>query len=132
MMADGATYRPVQTRGVADNTAPDPSAGVGSRLDGFSTGVRGDASSAAGVGSEIANSARYNAMVPRQVGSAGLTVRPTSVLQSLSTNPGGLGMSAGDSARRMYNGQYLGSVVGTSESSFEPSALLRMSGQDSQ
>jgi hypothetical protein len=56
--------------------------------------------------------------------------RPTSVLQPLSSNPGGNGMSAGDAARRTIDGQYLGSVNGTSESSFEPAAYLRLTSQD--
>jgi hypothetical protein len=57
-------------------------------------------------------------------------VRPTSVLQPLA--PSANGYSAGDAARRTIDGTYLGSVNGTSESSFAPSAWLRLSGQDSE
>jgi hypothetical protein len=111
----------------------------------FSTGINGDPSAAAGVNapvyraddfennvprqpfpsmtSEQAAGARFNAQVPR-------TWRPSSVLQPLMTNQLGLGYSAGDNARRMWNGKYLGSINGVAENSFEPAALLKMSGQD--
>jgi hypothetical protein len=56
--------------------------------------------------------------------------RPTSVLQPIMRNPGGNGMSAADAARRLPIGQYLGSVNGTSADSFEPSAMMRLSGQN--
>ena len=54
--------------------------------------------------------------------------RPTSVLQPIMKNPGGNGLSAADSARRLPTGEYMGSVNGTSASSFEPSAMMRLTG----
>jgi hypothetical protein len=57
-------------------------------------------------------------------------VRPTSVLQPLA--PSANGYSAGDAARRTFDGQYLGSINGTSEQGFERAALLRLTGQNSE
>jgi hypothetical protein len=71
------------------------------------------------------SSQQFNSQVPGRA-------RATSVLQPLGKNPGGNGMSAGDAARRTIDGTYLGSVNGTSQSSFEPAAWLRLSGQDSE
>lgn len=71
------------------------------------------------------SSQQFRAQVP-------VGVRPTSVLQPIMRNPGGNGMSAGDAARRMVDGTYLGSINATSASSFKPSAMLRLAtGQDS-
>jgi hypothetical protein len=98
--------------------------GATGRTAQFTTGITGDPGSAAGVQSEIADTDRFNAMVPHQF-------RPSSVLTPIMKNPGGLGMSTGDAARRTADGTYLGSVNGTSASSFEPSALLRLSEADS-
>ena len=59
--------------------------------------------------------------------------RPASILQPIMTrNPGGNGMSASDAARRTIDGQYLGSVNGSSASSFEPAAYLRLTGENSE
>ncbi len=98
-----------------------------SRSNSFSTGAAPvDPGNSAGVQSEVYNSEQYNALVPHQW-------RPTSVLQNPMTNPGGNGMSAADAARRTINGTYLGSIDGTSASSFEPAAMLRLTtGQDAQ
>lgn len=56
--------------------------------------------------------------------------RPTSVLQPIMRNPGGLGMSAADASRRLPTGQYMGSINATSVSSFEPSAMMRLTGHN--
>lgn len=93
-----------------------------SRSAEFGTGMVGDPGSAAS--SLNADSARQNAMVPH-------SFQSQSVLQSRMQNPGGNGMSAGDASRRLADGTPLGSVNGTSESSFEPSAMLRLQGVDS-
>jgi hypothetical protein len=50
----------------------------------------------------------------------------------MTRNPGGNGMSASDAARRTIDGQYLGSVNGSSASSFEPAAYLRLTGENSE
>jgi hypothetical protein len=92
-------------------------------------GVLGDPGSAASsLGRDAGlnlNSQQFNAQVPNGI-------RPTSVLQPIMhSNVGGLGMSAGDAARRLPTGQYMGSGNGTSESSFEPAAMLKLAtGQD--
>jgi hypothetical protein len=99
--------------------------GAAGRNDQFTTGVVGDPGSAAGVQSEIADADKFNAMVPHQF-------EPHSVLTPIMKNPGGNGMSAGDAARRTFDGTYLGSVNGTSASSFEPAAMLRLTGLDTQ
>lgn len=96
----------------------------------FGTGLNGDdpgnSPTSAGQDAGLAvNAQQFRAQV-----SPG--VRPTSVLQSIVRNPGGLGMSAADAARRTFDGQYLGSINGTSVSSFEPSAMLRMQGLNSE
>lgn len=54
--------------------------------------------------------------------------RPTSVLQPIMRNSGGNAMSAGDAARRLPDGTYLGSINATSVSSFAPSAMMRLTG----
>lgn len=104
--------------------------GAAGRTGEFSTGTTGEqdpgnVATAAGQDPHLnLNGQQFNDQVP-----AG--VRPTSVLQPLMRNPGGLGMSAGDAARRTITGQYLGSVNATSVSSFEPSAMLKLAaGQD--
>jgi len=99
--------------------------GSASRSGEFATGHNGDdpgnSPTSAGQDTVNLNSQQFMAQVPQGV-------RPTSVLQPIESNPGGLGMSAADAARRTVTGQYLGSVNGTSQSSFEPAAMLRMSG----
>ena len=100
------------------------------RSNAFATGQRGETDP--GNTASIRNnqdpglnlsSAQFNS----QVGG----YRPTSLLQGIEKNPGGLGMSAGDAARRLPTGEYLGSGNGSSESSFAPSTMLRLAtGQD--
>lgn len=70
-----------------------------------------------------ADSPQWRAMTPK-----GYT--PSSILTPIGRNPGGNGMSAADASRRWADGSYMGSPIGTSESSFEPAALLRMTGLD--
>jgi hypothetical protein len=93
------------------------------------TGALGDPGSAptsSGEDAGLALSAgQFNSQVPGRA-------RATSVLQPLGSNPGGNGMSKGDAARRTIDGQYLGSINATSESSFTPAAWLRLSGQNSE
>jgi hypothetical protein len=118
--ADGTPTRPYSGPAMTGGNAP--------RSASFQTGRAGDPDSAATVttrasSSLTADSLQFNAAVPQGV-------RPTSVLQPIESNPGGLGMSAGDAARRTVTGQYLGSVNGTSQSSWEPAAMLRLSGQN--
>ena len=113
--------------GYGDLAGRDPGQ-TGGSVPEFSTGITGDPSSVATVAGQDhhlnINAQQFNAQV-----SPG--VRPTSVLQPIMRNPGGLGMSAADAARRTFDGQYLGSVNGTSVSSFEPTALRRLAtGQD--
>jgi hypothetical protein len=118
--SDGLPTRPY--------SAPDQLGGNAPRSAEMFKGANGDPGSIASVQTQPAgihmsmNAQQFNAQVPRGV-------RPTSVLQSIESNPGGLGMSAADAARRTVTGQYLGSVNGTSQSSFEPAAMLRLSGQ---
>jgi hypothetical protein len=109
--ADGQPSRPY--------SGPDQLGGNAPRSAAFSIGHLGDPGNAAT--SLNQDSARWNPP-------GGF--RPTSVLQSVMRNPGGLGMSAGDASRRLVTGQYLGSVNGTSESSFQPAAMLRLNGDD--
>jgi hypothetical protein len=114
-MAPGYGFRPY--------SSPEMLAGNAPRSAEFNTGQAGDPGNIASVRNQdpslSLNSEQFNGQVP-----AG--VRPTSVLQPLMKNPGGLGMSAGDAARRLPTGQYMGSVNGTSESSFEHAAMLRL------
>jgi hypothetical protein len=95
-------------------------AGAEFRSREFATGTTGDPGSAASSLNE--DSARYNLLTPKQF-------TPTSVLQPITKNPGGNGMSAADASRRLADGTPLGSVNGTSASSFEPAAMLRLAGQ---
>lgn len=115
---------------------PDAAGGNAGRGGEFATGITGDPGNLAGVASEVANSERFNAQVPHQFGQFAQVspggYRPSSVLTPFGRNPGGNGMSAGDAARRWADGSYMGSVIGTSVSSFEPAAMLRASGQDAQ
>jgi hypothetical protein len=91
------------------------------------TGALGDPGSAptsSGQDASLAmNAQQFNDQVPH-------AVRATSVLQPLA--PSANGYSAGDAARRTFDGQYLGSINGTSEAGFERAALLRLTGQDSE
>ena len=110
-------------------SGPDQLGGNAPRQEQFRTGANqtGDiatATSRPDVGL-TADSLQFNSMVPK-----GYT--PHSVLTPIGTNPGGNGMSAADAARRYVDGTPMGTVNGTSESSFEPAALLRMSGLDTQ
>lgn len=104
-----ATYQPQAIRSNTDNTVPDSSVGVGSRTGAF----YGPPEGIAGTASLNADSARFQANVPR-------SFMPSSVLTPLnySNNPGGNGMSADMAARRFADGTPMGSVNGTSESSF--------------
>ena len=117
--ADGTPSRPY--------SGPDQLGGNSPRSAAFATGQAGDPDNAVtSLGQDrglTMNSMQFNSKV-----SPG--VRPTSVLQPLMSNPGGNGMSAADAARRLPTGQYLGSVNGTSADSFEPSAMMRLSGQN--
>src|SRR5271165_3409909 len=90
-----------------------------SRAQSFGTGLAGDPQSAAGVSSLNADSAAYNRAVPHQF-------TPGSLLTPVGKNPGGLGMSAGDAAKRTFDGTFLGSGNGMAESSYEPSAILKL------
>lgn len=118
----GLPGRPYGTPDDLDGNAP--------RSAQFATGTQGDPDNVATVTARpdvglTADSLQWRAQTP-----AGY--RPSSVLTPIGKNPGGNGMSAGDAARRTFDGTYLGSVVGTSESSFEPAAMLRLaSGLDS-
>jgi hypothetical protein len=73
------------------------------------------------------DSLQFRAMTPKGY-------RPSSVLTPIGSNnnPGGLGMSAGDAAKRLPDGTFLGPGNGMAASSFEPSALLKLAGQNSQ
>jgi hypothetical protein len=102
---------------------PNATGGNAGRSGEFSTGITG-ATADPGAESLTIASARYNAQVPTQY-------RPTSVLQPIMRRSAN-GMSAGDAARRWADGSYMGSLNATSESSFEPSAMLRLSGLDTQ
>lgn len=126
-MATGyaSTGQPARPYGSADDLG-----GNAPRSPQFQTGMAGDPDSAATVTARpdaglTADSMQWTAQ-------AGGGYRPSSVLTPIMKNPGGLGMSAGDAARRTFDGQYLGSVVGTSESSFGPAAMLRLSGLNSE
>jgi hypothetical protein len=123
----------------AGSTAPNNNAygdqsQVGGSMSEFHSGQQGQPGRIASVanndpGDLRLNSQQFNAQVPRAVTPVRPGVRLTSVLQPLAASPNG--MSAADAARRTFDGQYLGSVNGTSESSFEPSALRRLAaGQD--
>ena len=127
LMATGyaSTGQPARPYGSADDLG-----GNAPRSPQFQTGLTGDPDSAATVTTRpdaglTADSMQWTAQ-------AGGGYRPSSVLTPIMKNPGGLGMSAGDAARRTFDGQYLGSVVGTSESSFGPAAMLRLSGLNSE
>lgn len=109
-------------------SAPSQLGGNAPRSAQFTTGFHGDPDNTATATTRAstsltADSLQFNSMVPGGV-------RPTSVLQPIQRNPGGNGMSAADAARRFADGTPMGSVNGTSESSFEPSAMLRLSGLD--
>ena len=103
--------------------------GAASRVQGLITGIQGDPASAGTATTRasnglLADSQQFNA----QVGG----YRPASVLTPIMKNPGGLGMSAADASRRLADGTFLGTGNGMSESSFEPAAMLRLSGLDSE
>jgi hypothetical protein len=103
-------------------SSPDQLDGATPRSTEFATGQVGDPGNAAS--SLNQDSQRWNLSAQ---------FRPTSVLQPVMRNPGGLGMSAGDASRRLADGTYMGSVNGTSISSFEPAAMLRLTtGQDAE
>lgn len=114
----GQPVRPYSSAAMTGGNAP--------RSAEFSTGQAGDPGHIASVRNQdpglSLSSMQFNAQTP-----AG--VRATSVLQPIMRNPGGNGMSAADAARRLPTGQYLGSINGTSQSSFEPAAMLRITGQ---
>jgi hypothetical protein len=104
--------------------------GASPRSQEFATGINGDPDSAATATTRAstgltADSLQFNSMVPHGY-------QPTSVLQPIMKNPGGNGMSAGDAAHRLADGTFLGTGNGMSESSFEPAAMLRLSGLDAE
>jgi hypothetical protein len=114
---DGAPTRPYSTPGQLGGNAP--------RTPQFSTGISGDPGSAAGSLSEIADSDRYNAMVPRQFSQH-------SVLQT--AMPSANGMALGDYEQRMLPGlsKPLPSANGTSQDSYDKSLIMRLNGLDAQ
>ena len=102
-------------------------AGAEFRSNAFRTGLAGDPDNTATATTRTdtgltADSLQFNAQVPGGV-------RPLSVLQPIMANSGNLGMSAADASRRLADGTYLGSGNGNG-SSFEKSAMLRLSGRD--
>lgn len=106
-------------------SGPDQLGGNAPRSAEFVTGANrtGDPATAVGQDSGLSlNAQQFQA----QVGG----YRPSSVLTPIGKNPGGLGMSAADAGRRWADGTPMGTLNGTSESSFEPAALLRQSGLD--
>lgn len=113
--ADGAPTRPYANPGQLGGNAP--------RTQQFSTGISGDPGSAAGSLSEIADSARYNAMIPRQFSQH-------SVLQT--SMPSSNGYSSRDYQERMLPGlaKPLPSANGTSQDSYDKSLIMRLNGLD--
>ena len=119
--ADGMPSRPY--------ASPDQLSGETPRTAELQRGIAGDPDNIATVTTRpsaglLADSAQWSS-----AGAAGY--RPTSVLQPIMTNPGNLGMSAGDAAHRLPDGTFLGTGNGMAESSFEPAAMLKMSGLNS-
>ena len=107
-------------------SGPDQLGGNAGRSQQLQVGATGDPDSAATATARpnvglTADSLQWRAQTPTGY-------RPSSILTPIGRNPGGNGMSAGDAARRWADGTPMGSVLGTSESSFEPAALLRQSG----
>jgi hypothetical protein len=100
---------------------PNATGGNAGRTGEFSTGITG-ATVEPGSESLTIASARYNAQVPT-------TYRPSSILTPIMKRSSN-GMSA--DTRRWADGTPMGSVNGTSESSFEPAAMLRLSGLNPQ
>ena len=111
--ADGQPARPY--------ASPDATGGNAGRTGEFSTGITGTPV-VPGAESLTIASARYNAQVPSQY-------RPTSILQPIMRRSAN-GMSA--DTRRWADGTPMGSLNGVSESSFEPPAMLRLSGLNAQ
>lgn len=68
-------------------------------------------------------SAVYNSKVPGKFSAH-------SVLTPLMSNPGGNGMSAENAANRTVTGDYLGSVNGVSQQSYQQTAMLKMMGKE--
>jgi hypothetical protein len=103
--------------------------GAAGRTGEFAAGTTGDPDSAASSMNQDPglnlSSIQFNAQVPKGA-------VPTSVLVPIEKNPGNLGMSAADASRRTLDGTYLGSVNGTSASSFVPAAMRRLSGLDAE
>jgi hypothetical protein len=106
------------TRPYAGPGATGGNAGRGAE---FATGITG-ATAEPGSESLTIASARYNSQVPTQY-------RPSSVLQPIMRRSAN-GMSA--DTRRWADGTPMGSLNGISESSFEPAAMLRLSGLNAQ
>ena len=100
-------------------SAPDQLGGATPRTAEMITGFRGDPDNAAT--SLNQDSQRWNLSAQ---------FRPTSVLQPLMKNPGGNGMSSSDAARRLPTGEYLGSINATSANSFEPAAMMHLTGHN--
>ena len=118
MMPTGANSSPPRPYASPDQVP----AGAEFRSDAFRTGANQAGDVATSVGQDpglVVNQQQFQA----QVGG----YRPSSVLTPIGRNPGGLGMSAADAARRTFDGTYLGSINGQAESSFEPSVMLRLS-----
>ena len=103
---------------------PDATGGNAGRGGEFSTGITGDPGNLAGVASEVANSERFNAMVPRQFSQH-------SVLQT--AIPSANGMAAADYARMLPGlSRPLPSPNGSSQDSYQKSLIMRLSGLDAE
>ncbi len=112
-------------------SGPDQLGGNASRSDSFATGTQGDDpgnTATATVRPNVgltADSLQFRAQTP-----AGY--RPSSVLTPIMKNPGGNGMSAGQAALRFPDGTSMGNANGISADQLETSALLKMSGLNSE
>ena len=103
-------------------SSPEMTGGNAGRTAEANKGLFGDPDSAAGVSSEIADSARYNAMVPRQFSQH-------SVLQT--AMPSSNGMSMADYQQRMLpGGSMLPTANGSSEDTYQRSLVMRLQGRE--
>jgi hypothetical protein len=123
----GASARPPRLTDAGQPTraysTPGQLGGNAPRTPEFSTGISGNPASAAGSLSEITDSEKYNAMVPRQFSQH-------SVLQT--SMPSANGYSTRDFQERMLPGlaKPLPSVNGTSQDSYDKSLIMRLNGLD--
>jgi hypothetical protein len=101
--------------------SPDALGGNSPRTAQFSTGAAGDPQNTASVSSLPADSAAYNALVPRQFSQH-------SVLQT--AMPSANGMSAQDYQRVLPGGYTLPTQNGSSSDTYEKATYMRLSGQD--